>query len=90
MTCVSGNGPMSGVIFLYQFLSGRAIIVILSGSLEAANRAELVEHLMRYVDGHSPTLAIGIGTRCQGIQIFYLWEKVNGNIHNNMSQPRQN
>jgi hypothetical protein len=39
MTWMSGNGPMSGMIFLYQFLSGRAIIVILSGSLEAANRA---------------------------------------------------
>jgi hypothetical protein len=37
MTCVSGKGLSNGVIFLYHFLSGRAIIVILSGSVEAAN-----------------------------------------------------
>ena len=39
MTCVSGKGPSNGVIFLYHFLSGRPIIVILLGSVEAANRA---------------------------------------------------
>jgi hypothetical protein len=40
MTCVFGKGPSNGVIFLYHFLSGRAIIVILLGSIEAAKRAQ--------------------------------------------------
>ena len=40
MTCVSGNGPIRGVIFSYHLSLGSVIIVILFGSVDAANRAQ--------------------------------------------------
>ena len=39
MTCVSGNGPLYGVLFWYQLASGTASIVMVDGSYLAAIRA---------------------------------------------------
>ena len=40
MTCVSVNGPINGVLFWYQFLSGITSIVTVSGLYLADNLAQ--------------------------------------------------
>ena len=40
--CVSGNGPLYGLKFWYQFVSGEMIMVILCGLSLAARRAQCI------------------------------------------------
>jgi hypothetical protein len=40
--CVSGNGPVYGLKFWYQFVSGEMSIVMELGSLLAARRAQCI------------------------------------------------
>ena len=42
ITCVSWNGPMYGLEFLYQSVSGDMSIVIVYGSFLAARRAQWI------------------------------------------------
>ena len=42
MTCVSGNGPIVGVIFWYQLISGITIIVTVVGSYLADSMAQCI------------------------------------------------
>lgn len=42
MTCVSGNGPLCGVRFWYQLVSGKVSMVTVVGLCLAANRAQCI------------------------------------------------
>jgi hypothetical protein len=42
MTCVSGNGPINGVVFWYQLMSGITSIVTVVGFYLADSRAQCI------------------------------------------------
>ena len=42
MTCVSGNGPLCGVLFWYQLVSGMISSVMVDGSCLAASLAQCI------------------------------------------------